>query len=222
MIAIFFGMTIEYPLEERSYETGDSREISITKVKKISWWCVTIVYLLGITAYMMESIETIAWEYHRIISREDTCIFPEPPLEYHMPESLHEDGLPEWDHPSRESKLSWIETPIWEKSRNQICTEILRHECYEPLSSSAIEESIMEDGNFLWAPLQRSCPSLRGLRILLVIFVLRFLHAKRILKSERKTIELKNTICLIIYQNSFLADIAKIYHEWISLELCLK
>ena len=60
MIAIFFGMTIEYPLEERSYETGDSREISITKVKKISWWCVTIVYLLGITAYMMEGIETIA------------------------------------------------------------------------------------------------------------------------------------------------------------------
>jgi hypothetical protein len=84
-----------------------------------------------------------------------------------MTESLGEHWLPECDHLALESELSWIKTPIREKPRNEIGIECLGHQSHESLSSSTIEEGIMDDSD-------------------LGFFVS---HAKRILKKDEKTIE---------------------------------
>ncbi len=65
-----------------------------------------------------------------------------------MPYSLTENGFSQWDDTSCKSKFSGIKTPLWEKSRNKICIEWLRHESHESLPSPAVEKCIVDDGDF--------------------------------------------------------------------------
>ncbi len=166
-VDVFSGFAVEDEIRERMEPSRDPLQIVITQVEYIAWRRMTVVDLLCICSTVADGFETIAWKYHNIVLLQERSLMDESIPEHLMPESLGKNRLPECDHLPCISELSWIKTPIWEKSRDQVCTDRFCHQGYESLSPTTIEEGIMEDGD-------------------LGFFVS---HAKRILKKDEKTIE---------------------------------
>ncbi len=139
--------SIEYHICKSMEPPGEFRHISMAKIKNIPRRGMTIVDFLCICSDTRDCIETIPWEYHNIVLVQEFGLIEKSRLEDCMSESFHEDGTPEWDHLACESQLSRIKTPLGEKPRYEICTEYLSHEGHESLSTTTVEEGIMEDGD---------------------------------------------------------------------------
>jgi hypothetical protein len=166
-VDVFSGFAVEDEIRERMEPCRDPLQIVSTQVEYIAWRSMTVVYFLSICSTVAHRFETIPWKYHNIVLTQESSLMDESISEDLVPESLGKNRAPECDHLALESELAWIKTPIREKPRDQVCTDRLRHERYESLSPTTIEECIMEDGD-------------------LGFFVS---HAKRILKKGEKTIE---------------------------------
>lgn len=77
-------MTDEYPPKQRSDEARYLREIRLSKIEEIAWWCMAVIETLRILIDMDERIETVAREYDDIILAEYLCIPEKSPLQHHM------------------------------------------------------------------------------------------------------------------------------------------
>ena len=123
-------------------------EVSLSQVKEIPRWCMTIIVGSCRLSDMSERIEAIARKNNMIVFSEYPCLREKSPLEYEMAPSFRIHRFSERDNPACESERTRIEAPFWEKSRDEISMEGLCHERDESFSSSAIEERIMENSNF--------------------------------------------------------------------------
>lgn len=141
-------LSIEHSICNLVEPSRKSHHITITKVKNISRWGMTIVDFSGSFRNILNGIKTIPRENHDIIFTQELCLLEKPILENCMTISLHKNRFPKWDHISSESEFPRIETSLTKKSRYKISIKCLRHQCHEPLPSSTIEEGIMENSNF--------------------------------------------------------------------------
>jgi Kef-type K+ transport system membrane component KefB len=160
-------LMVKYFCNNRSRKFRKLFHISLAKIKKVARWCMTVVKYLYILSHISESIETIPREDDDIILREELRLREKSVSECEMADTFCENRLPKWDHLACESEFSGIKTSFRKKSRDEICIEGFCHERHESLPSSAVEEGIMEDGDFLF-------------------------HKKRILNNDEKTIEFHN------------------------------
>jgi len=149
LLRVASSFSIQYSISNFVEPLWKSHHITITEVKNIPRWCMTIVDFFGSFWNISNRIETIPRKYHYIIINQESSLLDKSILEDRMPESLCKNRLPKGYHLPSESEFPWIKAPFREKPRYQICIECLCHQCHKSLSSTTIEKCIMENG-YLW------------------------------------------------------------------------
>ena len=120
----------KYSAKKRTQKGWKTRKVFGAKVIEIPRWSMAIVVDLRICPDVSECTKTISWEDDDIVFSQYPCAPEKSPLEYHVPYSLTKNRFSQWDNTPGKSEFSGIKTPFWEKSRDKVCIEWLRHQCH--------------------------------------------------------------------------------------------
>lgn len=150
----FFSIhSLEYRSDEdigRAEEKWNFLVVELPLIEEIAGDGVGVIDLSCVCPRVADGRKGIVAEYDRVVLSEELRMEEDFPLEIYLTKTPSVLILTEWDAFSGKSHGAGIESVRTEKERREIGTERLREHDIEPFGSSAVQEHIVDQTDFIF------------------------------------------------------------------------